>query len=296
MINKESTLFERYKEDFAYCEQIIKKHSKSFYSAFSQLPPEKARSVFAVYAFCRQADDAIDRYQDIVKLNELEHGLRQMACGKVLDTPLWRALSVVFAKYDLQFQPFYDMLAGQRMDLNFQPPETEADLSSYSYSVAGSVGLMLLPILSSQAGKIQEPTKKLGEAMQRTNILRDIGEDLAMNRIYLPKETMQRFEITIQHLRQKKVTESFIQLWEFEALLAEKLYDEALSMMPQIDEDCQEALMAALLIYRELLTVIREKNYQVFLKKNAVSIQRKAFLLRSVKQQIKTNRSENNAR
>ena len=88
----------------------------------------------------------------------------------------------------------------------------------------------------------------------------------------------------------KKVTESFIQLWEFEALLAEKLYDEALSMMPQIDEDCQEALMAALLIYRELLTVIREKNYQVFSKKNAVSIQRKAFLLRSVKQQIKTNR------
>ena len=138
------------------------KHSKVSTVLFA-ITPEKARSVFAVYAFCRQADDAIDRYQDIVKLNELEHGLRQMACGKVLDTPLWRALSVVFAKYDLQFQPFYDMLAGQRMDLNFQPPETEADLSSYSYFVAGSVGLMLLPILSSQAGKIQEPAKKLGK-------------------------------------------------------------------------------------------------------------------------------------
>ena len=131
--------------------------------------------------------------------------------------------------------------------------------------------------------------------MQRTNILRDIGEDLAMNRIYLPKETMQRFEITIQHLRQKRSLNPFIQLWEFEALLAEKLYDEALSMMPQIDEDCQEALMAALLIYRELLTVIREKNYQVFLKKCCL-YPKKSFLLRSVKQQIKTNRSENNAR
>lgn len=287
MIDKNSMLFERHKKDFAYCEQIIKKHSKSFYSAFSQLPPEKARAVFAVYAFCRQADDAIDRYQDSAKLDELERGLREMAHGKVLDAPLWRALSVVFATYDLQFQPFYDMLAGQRMDLDFQQPETEADLTNYSYYVAGSVGLMLLPILSNKADRIQEPAKKLGEAMQRTNILRDIGEDLAMNRIYLPKETMQRFAITTQQLQQKKVTESFIQLWELEASLAEKQYDEALTMMPRIDEDCQEALLAALLIYRELLTVIREKNYQVFLKKHAVSIQRKADLLYSAKQQRK---------
>ena len=96
-------------------------------------------------------------------------------------------------------------------------------------------------------------------------------------------------------LRQKKVTESFIQLWEFEALLAEKLYDEALSMMPQIDEDCQEALMAALLIYRELLTVIREKNYQVFQKK-MLSLSKEKLFITFCKTADKTNRSENNAR
>ena len=85
MINKESTLL----NDIRRLCLLRANHQKTFekfLQCFSQLPPEKARSVFAVYAFCRQADDAIDRYQDIVKLNELEHGLRQMACGKVLDT------------------------------------------------------------------------------------------------------------------------------------------------------------------------------------------------------------------
>jgi 4,4'-diapophytoene synthase len=296
MINKSRNLFDKFSEDFASCEEVIKKHSKSFYSAFSQLPKDKARSVFAIYAFCRQADDAIDRFKDLTLLNDLQHGLQQLEAGTVLDAPIWRALSVVFATYDLPFQPFYDMLTGQRMDLDFQQPATEADLSHYSYYVAGSVGLMLLPILSSSAAEIQTPAKKLGEAMQRTNILRDIGEDLAMNRLYLPKETMERFAVTPQQLKQKKVTTSFIRLWEFEAEIAEKQYEEATLMMPQIDEDCQEALMAALLIYRELLTVIREKKYQVFLKKNVVSIQRKAYLLRSAKQQIKIYRSESYAR
>ena len=180
MINKSRNLFDKYSEDFASCEEVIKKHSKSFYSAFSQLPKDKARSVFAIYAFCRQADDAIDLLKDLKLLNENHHGLHKLEAGTVLDAPIWRALSVVFATYDLPFQPFYDMLTGQRMDLYFQQPATEADLSHYSYYVAGSVGLMLLPILSSSAAEIQTPAKKLGEAMQRTNILRDIGEDLAV--------------------------------------------------------------------------------------------------------------------
>ena len=108
------------------------------------------------------------------------------------------------------------------MDLNFQPPETEADLSSYSYFVAGSVGLMLLPILSSQAGKIQEPAKKLGEAMQRTNILRDIRGRSCDDRIYLPKETMQRLRLPFNTSDKKRSLNPLSIAWEFEALLAEK--------------------------------------------------------------------------
>jgi 4,4'-diapophytoene synthase len=296
MINNLNGLFARYADDFAYCEQIIKKHSKSFYAAFSQLPKEKAYSVFAIYAFCRQADDAIDLFQDVDRLNELNHGLNELANGNILDNPVWRALSVAFAHFDVKLQPFYDMLTGQRLDLTFEQPKTEDELSAYCYYVAGSVGLMLLPILSSKAAMIQEPAKKLGEAMQRTNILRDIGEDLTLNRIYLPQDTLHRFNLSSQQLNQKKVTQSFIELWEFEANLAEKRYEESLVMMPLIDEDCQEALMSALLIYRELLTVIRKKNYQVFYKKNAVSAQKKVQLLHSVKQQLKKNRRENYAR
>jgi len=292
MTDNQRSAFKRHSKDFNYCEQIIKKHSKSFYTAFSQLPKEKALSVFAVYAFCRLADDAIDLEKNETILNKLKMDLRDLEHGKVMNTPMWRALSVVFSTFDLQYQPFYDMLTGQRMDLHFTQPQTEADLATYSYYVAGSVGLMLLPILSQEAEKIIQPAKKLGEAMQRTNILRDIGEDFLMGRIYLPKETMIRFNVNTHTLAHKNINKNFVALWEDEATYAEKLYDEAMVMMPLIDSDCREALLAATLIYRELLTVVRKNNYQVFTAKQKVSNQRKRQLLLSVKSQMKKHKWE----
>ena len=112
--------FEKHKEDFAYCEKIIKKHSKSFYAAFSTLPKEEAMSVYAIYAFCRKADDIVDEEACAKGLGKLRDQLRRFENGEEIPHPLWRALRVVFDSYEIDIAPFYDMITGQEMDLSFR--------------------------------------------------------------------------------------------------------------------------------------------------------------------------------
>ena len=281
-----SNAFTERQADFDFCEAVIKQHSKSFYVAFSQLPFEKRQSVYAIYAFCRLADDVVDEGQDADALATLFQKLTDFEAGAIPDEPMWRALAVVFDHYPMDIRPFYDMLVGQRKDLHFQQPQTQAELLDYAYYVAGSVGLMLLPILSQTPTQMMRPAKKLGEAMQLTNILRDIGEDYAIGRIYLPKQMMAKHQVTEAMLATRQVTPQFIALWEDVAQQAEKRYNEALEMMPFIDIDARQALLSALFIYKELLPTIRKKNYRVFDKKHAVSTKRKLELVYAVKRNV----------
>ncbi|MFV0557519.1 MAG: phytoene/squalene synthase family protein [Enterococcus sp.] len=269
--------------DFEYCEAIIKKHSKSFYVAFSQLEPQRAQAIYAVYAFCRLADDLVDNEQDGQKLTRLHQELSQFECGQIPDQPMWRALATVFAEFEMDIQPFHDMLQGQAKDLTFEQPETIAELAEYAYYVAGSVGLMLLPILSTRAHAIQLPAKQLGEAMQITNILRDIGEDYQNARIYLPQELMTKYGVTQETLQNQAITPEFIALWEELAQRGEALYEESLTMMPLIEPNARQALLSALFIYREILAVIRKKGYTVFRQKHKVSLLRKKQLMNQTK-------------
>lgn len=279
--------FEKQAADFAVCEAIIKKASKTFYAAFSQLPQEKAWCIYAIYAFCRRADDLIDEDQNIAGLEKLQADLKRFEKNDIPDEPLWRALAVVFKHYPLSFAAFYDMLEGQRRDYSFQQPDTQVELLDYAYFVAGSVGIMLLPILSEDWQSIQPQGKKLGEAMQLTNILRDVGEDYQNGRIYLPKELMKKYHVTEKDLAAGVASENFIQLWEHEAQWAEAAYGESLTMLEKIDPDCREPLLLASYFYREILATARKNNYQVFLKKTKVPERRKLSLLLEVKKHLR---------
>ena len=141
------SLLDERADDFAWCEDVIRRNSHSFYRAFSLLPACKRQSVYALYAFCRLADDCVDRDASAAKLEQVQDDLARFFAGTVVDAPLWRALDAVCSSFDLDAQPFFDMLEGQRRDLSFRQPETMGDLEEYGYYVAGSVGLMLLPIL-----------------------------------------------------------------------------------------------------------------------------------------------------
>ena len=288
MITINNDPFQEYQKDFAYCESIIKKNSKSFYLAFSQLPKRKAQSVYAVYAFCRRADDLIDRDNNQAGLRQLERQLLDFNEGKVPNDPVWRALSVVFDNFPMVTAPFFDMLTGQRKDADFKQPETRKDLEEYCYYVAGSVGLMLLPLLTERPADIVVPAKKLGEAMQLTNILRDVGEDYQMWRIYLTKEDMTRFGVATTMLKEKQAQTQLVALWESLAKQAENLYEESFEMFPLITEDCRQALASAAFIYREQLNIVRKQHYSLFDNKNKVSHYRKVQLLKEVKSYLKS--------
>ncbi|MGE7984535.1 phytoene/squalene synthase family protein [Solibacillus sp. NPDC093137] len=262
--------------DLKYCENIIKKHSKSFYFAFSGLPAEKRYAVYAIYAFCRIADDSVDENPIIAvksaAINQLRHELDLFSHHEERNHPLWRALRHVFNTFDMDIQPFYDQLTGQEMDIYFSSPKTLRQLEEYSYYVAGSVGLMLLPIIATENHQYLKKTAvKLGIAMQLTNILRDIGEDFyEKNRIYLPVMEQLRFGYGKEKLDQQIIDDSFITLWEHLAVRAETLYDEFSNHLVKFDNDSKVPLMRAANVYREILNVIRENQYDCLTKRNFV--------------------------
>ena len=264
--------------DFLYCRKIIKENSKSFYKAFSRLPKSKANAIFAVYAFCRTADDLIDLKEDKESLLLFKDELQQFSEGKIIDKPLWRALGEVFRNYNMDIKPFYEMIDGQLMDANFKNIETQEELANYCYYVAGTVGLMILPILATKHHKeLEEIAIKLGTAMQITNILRDIGEDYKINRIYIPKEIMDKFNYSSLDLSSNLINNNFIKLWEYEANIAEELYKETYKKIKLFDKDSRGSVILASRLYKEILNSVRKNNYDCLTKRNYVGIYKKIF-------------------
>ncbi|MFZ0445343.1 MAG: phytoene/squalene synthase family protein [Bacillus sp. (in: firmicutes)] len=262
--------------DFLYCENIIRKHSVRFYRAFSRLPHEKSNAVYAIYAFCRMADDCVDENTSSIdkqrELNQLHSELDLFSKKQELDLPLWRALRHVFNQYEMDLQLFYDQLKGQRMDINFTPPKTMLELEKYSYYVAGSVGLMLLPIIASESWRtLKQPAIDLGIAMQITNILRDIGEDFQeKKRIYLPEMELRRYQYYVEDLNAGIINKSFISLWESLASRAEELYENFYTHVRKFDRDSQVPVYLSALAYRRILNSVRKNDYDCLSKRNYI--------------------------
>ena len=206
-----STSLER---DYAFCEDVIRKNSKSFYRAFSALPRQKALSIFAIYAFCRRADDLADIQRDRRRLETFQETFESFKAGITPDDPMWRALRHTVEHYNIGLAPFDDMLTGQRMDISFEQPATQTALEDYCYYVAGSVGLMILPVLSKHHRLLEQNAVDHGKAMQLTNILRDVGEDLVNSRIYIPREIQLLYGYSDDELHRQTVNYTFKQLWE----------------------------------------------------------------------------------
>lgn len=275
--------------DYKHCEQIIKKHSRSFYYAFSRLPKQKAQAVYAIYAFCRTADDSVDengtREGQLSSLSKMEADLLRFEHGRERNEPLWRALRDVFDRFDMDIQPFYDQLRGQAMDIDFKIPETLEDLESYSYFVAGTVGLMLLPIIASKRHEyLKKDAVNLGIAMQLTNILRDVGEDYTdKNRIYLPKAEMKNALYTNNDIENGIINDSFIDLWERLASIAEERYEKFHETVFHYDADSRLPVIISAKVYEGILNEVRRNGYDCFTKKQAVSKLRMKAILQNIK-------------
>lgn len=269
--------FNAHADDFAWCEDVIKRNSQSFYRAFSLLPERKRAGVYAVYAFCREADDLVDEHASAEALAALQDQLERFAAGDVPDEPLWRALGVVFDSFAMDATPFYDMLEGQRRDLAFQQPHTMSELEEYGYYVAGTVGLMLLPLLHTESSVPAHTAKEaveLGIAMQLTNILRDVGEDWEVGRVYLPEALFDETGYRLEDLAAHKANPAFRTLWETVAGRAEELYLPLQNDIYAMDEDSRLTTLSSLFLYRGILDQVRADDYACLDRRSRVSADR----------------------
>lgn len=252
------------------CEKIIRENSRSFYAAFKDLPLKKRQAVFSIYAFCRKVDDAIDLHHDLNELNTFEAYLDQINSDIVFEDPVMIALQDGVKRYHIDLKPFYEMIEGQRMDVNFSQPKNEKELLDYCYHVASTVGLMLLPVLAEKhQAQLRECSIHLGYAMQITNILRDVGEDASMGRIYLPKDDMH--SQILEAIQTKTVNPEFKVLWEKWAHQAEVYYELASDQLYLFDEDSRLPLCQSLVYYKAILYAVRKANTDCLSKRQSVS-------------------------
>nr|WP_285850964.1 phytoene/squalene synthase family protein [Bacillus altitudinis] len=268
------------------CEETIQTHSKTFYRAFSMLPKKKRQAVWAVYSFCRRADDIVDESPSPKEeLASFQEAFNRFLQGEVdRDDPMWVALEYTFQQFRMDESPFRDLLRGQEMDLEQHRYETLDELLIYSYHVASTVGLMLLPIIAPRKKEqLKEAAISLGIGMQLTNILRDIGEDKAeRNRIYLPKQVMDQFGYTEQELQEGIVNQAFQHVWEYIAFEAEAYYEEFFDHLHEFPLYSRIPVKAAAHFYKAILDKTRENEYRVFTKRSYISTQEKALILEDI--------------
>ncbi|MCI1643741.1 MAG: phytoene/squalene synthase family protein [Bifidobacterium crudilactis] len=294
-------------ESFEAAEAIMREQAVSFYQAFRSLPPERFRAVTAVYAFCRYADDVVDEggSSSLPLLDDLERGVHHLYHG-VADAedggdsmpdiasgkPWWDAFAFSTAAYHVREADLMMQITGQRMDAHFHDLENTQELVEYARLVAGSVGRVLVPILVKDSTVIgndefMKACESLGVAMQITNILRDVGEDIReRDRVYIPRSLMLEFGISRADLealskpRQEElrtdventataldVPQNFVRLWEHLAALADDCYLPYERWISAFDESARFPLLCAAKLYQAIEQAVRDHDYNCFTRR-----------------------------
>jgi phytoene synthase len=265
-------------EAYAFCEQVIRQHSKSFFFSTQFLPADKRRSVRALYAFCRTTDDIVDNsHGDPARsLAEWVHQVR--APNPVPHDPVLVAWHDTRIQHQLQAELVDELLAGVAMDLTINRYATFADLWLYCYRVASVVGLLSMGITGASAGAVPYAIK-LGVALQLTNILRDVGEDARRGRVYLPQEDLARFGLTADDILQQTYDERFQAMMQFQVERAHRLYDESWAGIALLEPDSRLGVAAAARIYQGILDSLVTNNYDAYTRRAYLTLRQKLLRL-----------------
>ena len=237
----------------------------SFYYSFLVLPTPQRRAIIAVWDFCRAVDDAVDETPagDVgVWRDEIAHCFGPGA-GEPR-TEQGRALKSVIREFDLQRQPFDDVIEGVEMDLVHNRYETFDDLFEYCRRVASAVGLICIRIFGCTSQAAADYALNLGVALQLTNILRDITTDLARGRVYLPLEDLRAYGCSVDDLAAGALSDPVRRLIAFECARARDYYQRAVAARP--DADRRRLVAAEIMrgVYFETLLRIERSGYDVF--------------------------------
>ncbi len=280
---------------YAVCRAIAKREAKNFYYAFVALPLERRNAICAIYAFMRQADDLADdetlsREERRRRLNAWLENWHGVCHGGDTSSPVFFATRHSVERFNIPLQLLDELVDGVAMDLDHAAtgePDTYAtfaDLYRYCYLVASVVGLVCFRIFGYTGERAEKLAEETGIAFQLTNILRDVSEDAARNRVYLPLTDLAAHGISLQSLLHRAPTApptpAERALLASVARRAEDYYRSADELLPLIDRESRPALWVLVSIYHALLKRIERADYDVFTRRASVpTVQKIAILL-----------------
>ena len=292
---------------FAYCESVTRAHARSFFFAARFLPAAKRRAIYPIYAFCRHVDDAVDEAgeasaESMRRVVEVwESRLRDVFGNKAeinsegaTDQDLvFIAWQDLLGRYRFDIEIPLDLVKGIVQDTEKNRFQSFDELYVYCYRVASTVGLMSAEILGYSDSVALENAEALGIAMQLTNILRDVREDAERDRIYLPREDLDRFGVTEEQIREGRFDRNFRDLMKFEVERAREYYRKGNDGIRFLERDTRLTVDLASTVYSKILDVIESMDYNIFNRRAATSLSAKLRCIPgAMKRQFWTQRSK----
>jgi phytoene synthase len=280
---------------YKVCRGIARREAKNFYYAFLALPADRRNAISAIYAFMRKADDFADdeslsREERRARLDAWLTRWREAADGGATDDPVFVAVRDAISRFQIPLALLDELVEGVTMDLdragNNGAPDTYAtfgDLYRYCYLVASVVGLVCIRIFGYSDPRAEKLAEETGIAFQLTNILRDVAEDAARKRVYLPLEDLAAHKISVHSLLHRAAGAPPVMnersLLEEMAKRAEGYYASARELLPLVNPVSRPALWVLVTIYHSLLKRIRAADYDVFTRRAGVPLLQKLAIL-----------------
>ena len=271
-------------QSWTYCRNVARTRARNFYYSFVLLPKEKKNAMCAMYAFMRYCDDLSDEPGATrAAIDRWRQALTDALAGRPDSNLMWPAFLDAVARYSIPHEYFYEMIEGVASDLEPRTIADFAELYRYCYRVASVVGLTTVHVfgfVSADARELALPlAEKCGIAFQLTNILRDVREDAELGRVYMPLEDLDRFGVTTNDLQERRRTEQFGRLMEFETDRARCYYRESAPLLNLIDPQSRPALWALIAIYSRLLEHVAESHFDVLTRRISLSSAEKTWIV-----------------
>ena len=269
-------------ESYERCRELNKRYGTTYYLATYGLPRVKRHHVWALYAFCRHADDIVDDLGDVsVEVREKaltdlgDRFFADLGAGRS-DDPVLKAVVHTVRAFGHDPEVFRRFLRSMAMDLTVTTYATYDDLRAYTDGSAAVIGEMMLPILEPpDPAAALGPARDLGDAFQLTNFLRDVAEDLDRGRVYIPQEDLARFGADPAR---RTVDEPWRDLMRFEIARCRALYRSAEAGLALLPPSSARCVRSAHVLYAGILDAIEAAAYDVFSARARVPTWRKATL------------------
>ena len=249
---------------------IAKTSRTSFYYSFSMLPRQKRDAIKTVYAFCRFTDDIVDEEPEAQgKLEGLRHWRDELgrALNESSDHAILNQLAATARRFRIPVRHFYDLITGVEQDLTKSRYATFRELERYCYHVASTVGLICSEIFGYTNRRAKDYAVNLGIALQLTNIIRDVATDARRDRIYLPREDLDRFAVSEDDILALRYTPQVMELIKFQCERAREYFRKADETFPHEDRALFFPAKIMESIYCQILNRIEESGHDVFARK-----------------------------